>query len=539
MATLYDPQGHPIDLAALREPVVVPSVTGVRQMFTDAAAAKLSPAQLGKILSAANEGDSHAYLTLAEEMEERDPHYASVLGTRKRALSGLEIKVEAASDDSEDVRIADAVRGLFADPDMEERVEDMGDAFGKGYSVHEILWETSEREWRPRLEWWDPRLFRYDRMGKMLLLKSPSEPAGLPLPPYKFLIHRARFKSGIPLRGGLARLVAWAHMMKTYGTRDWLAFLEVYGMPLRIGRYSANATADDKKALRRAVAQLGTDAAAILPEAMQIEFKELTKGHDTGELFRTLAEWLDRQVSKAVLGQTMTADDGSSKSQAEVHDGVREDIKKADARAMARTFMRDLVRPYVDLNFGPQSVYPRVSLHIPEPEDLRAKVEALEKLVPLGLRVSMSEVRDKLGFADPGEDEVLQAPGASPQAAPGAPGGAGDGITAENRRRALNDASRRRDGAPVEGGGEPDALDDLEALATGQWERILPQALAPVAKLATDEALNRMGDREALESFRARLADQVQSMDLGAFQELLARCRFMARTAGDVGASIG
>ena len=36
-----------------------------------------------------------AYLVLAEEMEEKDPHYASVLGVRKRAVSGITPIVEA------------------------------------------------------------------------------------------------------------------------------------------------------------------------------------------------------------------------------------------------------------------------------------------------------------------------------------------------------------------------------------------------------------------------------------------------------------
>ena len=67
-----------------------------------------------------------------------------------------------------------------------------------------------------------------------------------------------------------------------------------------------------------------------------------------------LAEWLDRQTSKAVLGQTMTTDDGSSQAQATVHNEVRHDILKSDARQLANTLNRDLIQPYVDLNFGPQ-----------------------------------------------------------------------------------------------------------------------------------------------------------------------------------------
>ena len=77
---------------------------------------ELSTSNLLAWIRAANQGDHDAYLLLAEEMEERDPHYASVLSTRKRALLGLERKVESASDKRADKKLADAVRALIATP---------------------------------------------------------------------------------------------------------------------------------------------------------------------------------------------------------------------------------------------------------------------------------------------------------------------------------------------------------------------------------------------------------------------------------------
>ncbi|MFP3490946.1 DUF935 family protein, partial [Staphylococcus sp. SIMBA_130] len=76
----------------------------------------------------AENNDGHDYLTLAEEMEEREPHYASVLGTRKRAVSGLDVVVESASDDPADVRLADAVRDLVRDAVFGDLIEDLLDA---------------------------------------------------------------------------------------------------------------------------------------------------------------------------------------------------------------------------------------------------------------------------------------------------------------------------------------------------------------------------------------------------------------------------
>ncbi len=51
-------------------------------------------------------------------------------------------------------------------------------------------------------------------------------------------------------------------------------------MPLRLGRYGPGATETDIAELMRAVANLGTDAAAVLPDSMRIEFTEA--GNRTG-----------------------------------------------------------------------------------------------------------------------------------------------------------------------------------------------------------------------------------------------------------------
>ena len=65
------------------------------------------------------------------------------------------------------------------------------------------------------------------------------------LPDYKFIVHFHKAKSGLPIRGGLARLAAWAYMFKNYTVKDWAIFCEAYGHPLRLGKYEATAKPED------------------------------------------------------------------------------------------------------------------------------------------------------------------------------------------------------------------------------------------------------------------------------------------------------
>jgi phage gp29-like protein len=436
--TLYDAYGRPVQKNVLSQEIARPSMTGVRSIWNHGyVTGGLTPQRLASLLQKAAEGDADAYLSLAEEMEEKDPHYASVLGTRKRAVARLPIVVEAASDSPLDIKLADEVRALLKRRGVKGMLEEQLDALGKGYSVNEIMWDKSTSPWQPaRYEWRDPRFFQFDHETlRELRLKDEADLMnGLPLPAYKFMIHTPRLKCGIPLRGGLARLAAWTYIFKNYTVKDWLAFCEVFGMPLRLGKYRPGETEDNINILKSAVANLGSDAAAVIPEGMMIEFIENSKGTGGEGLFERLANWLDKQMSKAILGQTMTADDGSSQAQAKVHDEVREDIRDADAEQLAETLERDLVIPYICLNHGPQKAYPAVYLREPGQTDITIMSEALAKLVPLGLKVEASEVRDRLGFSDPAKDAECLGQPTTPQPPPKLGGGAegGGGKTATN-----------------------------------------------------------------------------------------------------------
>jgi phage gp29-like protein len=107
---LIDQWGNPVQPSTLTTEVAAPTLGGVRSPLTGYPADGLNPQRLAAILREADAGDPVRYLELAETIEERDPHYLAVLGTRRRAVSQLEITVEAASDAAEDVARADMVR---------------------------------------------------------------------------------------------------------------------------------------------------------------------------------------------------------------------------------------------------------------------------------------------------------------------------------------------------------------------------------------------------------------------------------------------
>lgn len=77
--------------------VAAPRMSSVRSILSGHPAQGLDPRRLGRLLLSAEQGDAIAYLELAEEMEEKDLHYLSVMGTRKRAVAQMPIEVEGCS----------------------------------------------------------------------------------------------------------------------------------------------------------------------------------------------------------------------------------------------------------------------------------------------------------------------------------------------------------------------------------------------------------------------------------------------------------
>ena len=317
-SVLLDHRGRPVEFDALEEEVAGPSTTGVRSILSTHPASGITPERMAAILrEAETPGNAAAYLELAEEMEEKHLHYLGVLQTRRRAVAQIGVEILPASDSAADERVAKTVREHFDRPVIDDEIYDILDAIGKGFSVSEIVWETSERQWMPaRIVHRLPQWFDFDRDAGMRLVRRADEGGGwMELEPWKFVAHVVSAKSGLPIRGGIARAAAWAWMFANYGLKDWARYVEAYGMPLRLGKYHAGATDEQIAILRRAVRNIASDCAAVVPEEMIIEFvRDNAAASGRSDVYRHLLDHLDNQMSVVVLGQTLTTQPGESGS---------------------------------------------------------------------------------------------------------------------------------------------------------------------------------------------------------------------------------
>jgi phage gp29-like protein len=520
---LVDAYGRPLRRERLVGEKAGPSLTGVRSVLTGYPGDGLNPGRIAGILRAADQGDPLRYLELAETVEERDLHYLGVLGTRKRSVAQIDITVDAATDDQAGVDQADFVRDWLKRDELQDELFDMLDAVGKGFSVTEIVWDSSEGQFQPkRLEYRDPRFFTFDkRDGATPLLRT--ETGDEPLDAFCYVTTRIRAKSGLPIRSGLARLAVWSWMFKAFTNRDWAIFVQTFGQPVRVGKYGPGASEDDKDTLFRAVANIAGDCAAIIPESMLIEFVESKNVSAGSDLYLKRCDWLDQQMSKAVLGQTGTTDAiAGGHAVGKTHRAVQEDIERADARTLAACINRDLVMPMVALNFGPQKKYPKLKIGREETIDLALLKDFLPTFVAMGGRVERSVVGDKFGLPDAPKDAEILTPAVAPKADEDPEKDPKNGPEKDPKAKppaATKTALQAPELRPA------DAIDAMvdRIIAEQGFELVAPMIAGLEARLAAATSMD--------EATRI-LAEQLATMDPSKLGEILARAAFVAGISG-------
>lgn len=509
MAQILGPDGNPMNS---KRPITREvAVASIRDKFSGYPSRNLTPERLAAIFREADQGDIYRQAELFEEMEEKDTHLYSILQTRKNSVLGLDWEIMPYSDDQGDVKVADMVRDAFEFEGLENALLDLLDAIGKGFGVTEIMWQIKESKVGvEKLKWVHQKRFRFDDFDHLRLLTENDMAHGIELPKNKFVIHKYKAKSGHPSRAGVLRVCSWMYLFKNYNIKDWVTFAEVFGMPIRLGKYDTGTSKEDKEALIQAVTQLGTDAAGIISKSTEIEFVESVKRSDN--IYEVLAEFCNREMSKAVLGQTLTTDVGSTGSYAasKTHNEVRHDLKEADCKALAETLRKYLVRPLVLFNIPNADLtrLPWVRFKYEPPEDLERTSKIYKTVVTdMGLPVAKDHMYEKFGIPKPGDgDELLTPP------SPSTPLPMKKGLESMIMLAMSNKE------------GSQQSIDGLADRSLRESLPALRQMLEPVI-----EAVKNASSPEELREGLAELYNQMDETDL---EDLMARSMFVADLYG-------
>lgn len=438
----------------------------------------------------------------------RDDQVKSTLQQRRLAVVSREWEVLPGGEDAVDQAAADHLQEQLNALAYDRITFKMLAGVFYGFAVGECMWRLGEdgKVWLHDVRVRKQRRFRFGQDNQLRLL-TRDEPRGEVMPPAKFWT----FATGAdhdddPYGLGLAHWLYWPTFFKRNGIKFWLIFLEKFGMPTGLGKFPPGSSQTDIDKLLAAVQAIQSDSGIVIPDGMMIELLEGTRGGSAS--YQQMYDAMNAAISKVVLSQTMTTDDGSSQSQANVHMDVARWVMKADSDLICESFNNGPAVWMTAWNF-PGAKPPKVWRDFSDEEDLNTRAERDTKLKALGWELT--------------EDEVLQTYGEGyqrTQARPAASGGTG----------ADDPDSGQGEDASAE---FADADEDLIELAARQiladegWEEAMDGLVAPI-RAALDGAADYEEARERLAAVFARMRTE-------GLTDLLARSLFHARLSGEAG----
>lgn len=340
----------------------------------------------------------------------RDGHAGSVLRKRRQAVVAREWTVDAASEAPADERAAMLLRAALKRGNFDRACQALLSAVLTGYAVAEVLWEVADlmledgsrgrfvvpAEIRPR----NARRFRLNREGQLRLLTWEAPVEGIPVPERKFILLRFWAEENEdPYGRGLGHDLYWPVFFKRNAVALWNALIERFGLPFVYAEYPQGTPQAERDKLSAAIADLARGGGLTVPQGSLIKFLEAgVGGSATGRMHDALASAMDAEISKIVLGETLSTEIGEKGSfaAAETHDGVRQELADADADLLSGELNTSLLAWITELNM-PGAAPPTVWRQAPEQPDLKALVEIDKTLFEIGYEPTEERVKERYG----------------------------------------------------------------------------------------------------------------------------------------------
>lgn len=514
MVTLVDVNGNPLKSSTLRQKQT-DGGEFLRNQQSEHPSIGVSVSRLYSIFAEAEQGNLARQADMFCDMEEKDGHLYAEMNKRRRVLMPLPWRiVPPRNATAKEKRMAAEATEWFEDlPGFKSLIFDLLDAIGHGFSPVEIEWERVENIWLPKEFHKRPqRWFQTPgvQSNDIRLIDGTAE--GAPLWPMGWLLHRHRAKSGWLAESGLFRVLAWSYLFKNLSSRDLAEFLEVYGLPTRVGTYGQGASQADKMTLLRAVLDIGRHAGGIIPEGMTIDFKSAASGQV--DPFQFMIEWCESVQSRVILGATLTSKaDGKTSTNAlgTIHNEVRHDLRDSDAEQLADTLTRELLFPMLMLN-GYSDITPRrmcrFEFDTSDPADLESLANSITRLVESGAPVPLSWFHRESGIPEPKDGEPVMVPLAYSRAS---------GVAA------LSQAA-----LSAQKSGLQPLVDDAPVVMGDDVSAAMQALLTPLV-----DALKQGNTPDEL---RAMLSTQYPGLDSGELEQLVGQAIFVADLWGRINA---
>lgn len=461
-------------------------------------------------------------LKIYDELK-RDAHAGAVLAKRKLAVTSRPWDVHAASDRRADKKAAELVEAALDHLRFNHLRKRLLEATLKGFAVAEVMWELRDGFVLPaNVIARDARRFAFGMDGSLRLRTASNMIEGEELPSRKFIVHRRGADDDSPYGAGIGGMLFWPVFFKRNGVTFWLTFADKFGSPTAVGKYPNGATPGDQKKLLDALRALSQDAGVIVPDGMLIELLEAQRSGSV-DTYEKLVRYMDEQISKAVLGETMSttaAASGLGSNQAGVQNDVRLEVARDDADELDETLNDTLVRWIVEFNM-PGAGLPKLQTSFEEAEDLLKRAQRDKNLHDMGWEPDQEYIDQTYGEGWTKRQPDPQPPAlAGPELLPQVVGQAGSA--------ADDEAPQFAEGAPLQKARSANAQNQ-EALVRAAED--LAQRWPTVMRGPVDRLRALLDDTGDLQQFSDQLGRLLDAEPDTATVDSIARATFAARVA--------
>lgn len=173
--------------------------------------------------------------------------------------------------------------------------------------------------------------------GQKILLSDINGNTGLDISEVDDVLLYANFYSNI----GMLEKAAVYTILKRHSWGSWDEFEELFGVPIRIAKI-ASQSETVKNEVAGWLEEMGSAPYGVFPIGTEVDIKENSKT-DSFNVFYMKIQALDKELSKLILHQTMTTENGSSKSQGEVHENTLKEVTTSDRKKMLSFLNKRLV----------------------------------------------------------------------------------------------------------------------------------------------------------------------------------------------------
>ncbi len=362
--------------------------------------AGLSAERIHSAVSAAESGDTTNLFSIYRDALIADTHLAGEIDKRFIAILGDDPVVKAKSDKPEDILAADVIaRAIDRVPDFIGMCADL--LWGTMWPLAMVERTYKRAESGLGLTWdWHEFIPVPDHLltwpfGE-LKIREVNQASGmlsgqcLPVDARRYITHRGHLMRTPDNWGGPMRALVWWFFLKVMDREWWVRFLDKFGTPFTVAKFDKN---DDKsrQILERAFNLSARIGGLVVTKDTQIDLIQATT-QGNSDAFKAFHDTCNREMSKRIVGQTLSADaqsTGMNSGNAALQGEVRSDIAQFDKKMLSQTLRHQLFRPLLRMN-GLTGAVPDLMWGQEEPEENSATATTLAALKTAGIVISDS-----------------------------------------------------------------------------------------------------------------------------------------------------